>query len=330
MSVATATAFPLLASRRRRFIAFLVDYIVLGVACWGVAMAATDTLVAMGDWGRLFGFVLFVCYFAVFDSRLDSRLDGRGSRLPGGGSLGKRLLGVRVVAVDGEALSPLRAAARAALVALPFALNGLFFDLPSSSGALLLWSLLSIGLFGVLFGLLYMFFFNCRTRQGLHDWAVNALVVREEHAGVPDLAPVWRPHLAVVAMLMVTAGGLPLIAQKVVRAYAGEDEILGSIGEVRMEVLQHEGVIDAQVSLLNPGSESASLNIDVNVATSPLGRRAYAERIAQGVRARMTELPPDYPVRIGLNRVWTTGLISSVSSQRYCFCPESAPEQSTT
>ena len=79
--------------------------------------AAFDAFAALGSWGRLVGFAVAWPYFGVMNSRLG-----------GGQTLGKRLLGLRTVSLDGALLSPARGFLRSAVVSLPWFLNGAVAD----------------------------------------------------------------------------------------------------------------------------------------------------------------------------------------------------------
>src|SRR5688572_4687565 len=105
----------------------------------------------MGGYGRLLGFAVALAYFGVMNSRIG-----------GGQTLGKRLLGVRVVAGDGRTLSLPRSFLRYCVLGIPFFLNGA----PFSAQVLFSWwgYLLPIIVFGGMFSILYLYVFNRPTR----------------------------------------------------------------------------------------------------------------------------------------------------------------------
>jgi uncharacterized RDD family membrane protein YckC len=203
-TAADTTAF--VAGFWRRVTAFLVDGLILGLIGYALSLALFDTFVRLGPWGRCVGFGVALVYFVAQES-------GRG----GGQSLGKRLLGIRVVDAQGRALSPARGAARFAVFGVPYFLNGavLPMNVATFAGGFPL-ALLALG--GML-ALAYLLVFNRRTRQSLHDLAVGAFVVRVRDSArhAPGPARAWGGHRAIAGALMLLAGATPLMFPQLMR-----------------------------------------------------------------------------------------------------------------
>ena len=85
----------------RRFFAYLIGLTIIGAPANAAGSLMLSQLSDLGESGRLIGAVLVALYFGYFDSRLG-----------GGRSLGKRLLGLQVVMLTGGLMSPMSAAAR--------------------------------------------------------------------------------------------------------------------------------------------------------------------------------------------------------------------------
>jgi uncharacterized RDD family membrane protein YckC len=151
--------------------------------------------VSFGQAGRFIGFVVALLYFGLLNSRFG-----------GGQTLGKRLFDIRVVDRDGQTLSPVRSILRFTVIAVPYFLNGLSFDVdPASAGPLdyLLGGVLIFVIFGGLGAIIYLFVFNRRTRQSLHDLVVGSFVVRATPvAAVIDFSTP-RFHLIIVVALVL-------------------------------------------------------------------------------------------------------------------------------
>src|SRR5690348_14117245 len=81
----TAEQRPPIAGFWRRLAAFVVDALILGVPAMLLGFAMFDWAASLGQAGRLIGFVVALLYFGLLNSRLG-----------GGQTLGKRLLGIRV------------------------------------------------------------------------------------------------------------------------------------------------------------------------------------------------------------------------------------------
>jgi uncharacterized RDD family membrane protein YckC len=145
----------------RRLFAFLLDGLLLGAfgACLG--LVAYDRLAALGDWGRAVGFAIALVYFGAMDSELS-----------GGQTLGKRILGVKVIRANGAPLSVSASTLRATIFCVPYFLNGTSIE----AGVVTSW-LVSFLVFGVGVSIVYLLLFNRQTRQSLHDLAVGAHVV---------------------------------------------------------------------------------------------------------------------------------------------------------
>jgi uncharacterized RDD family membrane protein YckC len=182
----------------RRVAAFLVDGLVLGLVGYALGGVLYDAFVQLGPWGRCVGFVVALAYFVPQES-------GRG----GGQSLGKRLLGIRVVDAQGRPLGPARGAARFAVFGVPYFLNGaaLPMNVATFAGGFP-WAVLALG--GML-ALAYPLVFNRRTRQSLHDLAVGAFVVRvaDDARLAPRPERVWGGHRVIAGVLVVLAGATP-------------------------------------------------------------------------------------------------------------------------
>ena len=177
----------------RRLFAFILDVLVLGVfgACLG--LVSYDYLASVGGWGRILGFVIALTYLGVMNSRIF-----------GGRTLGKMAMKIKVVSSNGAPLNVVTSFCRSGIICVPYFLNGapFYVDLLRSWFGIVL----TLLVFGVGLSIVYLFIFNRRTRQSLHDLAVGSYVVKTEAGTAPLLlgAP-WRGHFVVVAVIMILA-----------------------------------------------------------------------------------------------------------------------------
>jgi uncharacterized RDD family membrane protein YckC len=81
---------PEIAGFWRRLAAFGIDWLVLAVPTLLLGLALFQRAAGIGQAGRLVGFVLALLYFSLLNSRLI-----------GGQTIGKRLLGIQVVSLSG-------------------------------------------------------------------------------------------------------------------------------------------------------------------------------------------------------------------------------------
>ena len=153
-----------------------------------------DWLAHLGGSGRLIGFAVALAYFGVLNSSL-----GRGQ------TVGKRIMKIEVVDKFGRHIGIGRSFARYAVLGIPFFLNGA----PLPTDLLSSWVGYGVGVivFGSLGATIYLYAFNRRTRQSLHDLAVGTFVVRADSIGEAPKTSIWRPHIVVSAALCL----LPLV-----------------------------------------------------------------------------------------------------------------------
>ncbi len=185
----------LIAGFWRRLAAFLVDVTLLGSAGSLSGLILFDQYAALGAFGPLVGLIVAALYFGLLNSRLG-----------GGQTPGKRLLGIRVTNAAGTALSPARSLVRLLLLWVPGTLNNII--VLGLVGNLRLASFLTLPVIVWYAVMAYLFVFNRRTRQTVHDLLVGTYVVRTG-SPLPALSPgLWRGHLVVAAVLVIVLGGL--------------------------------------------------------------------------------------------------------------------------
>ncbi|MFC3153018.1 RDD family protein [Litoribrevibacter euphylliae] len=192
------------ASFWRRIGALVIDGVFLAGIGFGLGLLFESWFVSLGDAARLVGFSIALIYFGVMNSEL-----GKGQ------TLGKQALNLKVVDSRGEFISPLRSFARYTIFAIPFYLNNLSLSPETLSNSVVLPYLLSFIIFGGIFSTTYLYIFNKRTRQTLHDLIVDTYVIQSE--GVfNSSASIWKPHLAIVALIsLVSVVAVSVMSEKV-------------------------------------------------------------------------------------------------------------------
>jgi uncharacterized RDD family membrane protein YckC len=101
-----------------RLLAIGLDCVTLVVAGYALGLLFGDQFAQMGRWGRLVGFGIALVYFGVLNSCVG-----------GGKTLGKRLMGIRVVGEDGRCISTPRSLVRSAILSSIYFLPPLGPDL---------------------------------------------------------------------------------------------------------------------------------------------------------------------------------------------------------
>lgn len=188
----------------RRLGALAIDGLILGAAGWLIGAFFYERLVSIGQFARVIGFAIQLPYLAVLNSRLG-----------GGATLGKRAMGIRVVARDGDGISLPRSSWRAAVFLLPFYLNGFDFSFLGLGGklALAVVALDVFMVFGVVGATVYLYLANRNTRQVVHDLAAGTFVVREGSAAAID-RHISKIHVVVVVLWLAATAGAALLASQ--------------------------------------------------------------------------------------------------------------------
>ena len=124
------------------------------------------------------------------------------SSLTGGRTIGKRILKIMVADRHARPLSPARSLIRFLIAGSPFFLNGALMIPPEAIGNPVVSLLIGLIFFFMGGSILYLYIFNCRTRQSLHDLVVGSYVIRTGSTQQEMTATrVWRGHFAVLGLI---------------------------------------------------------------------------------------------------------------------------------
>lgn len=201
MSTNPPTDVPVVAGFWQRLGAFVLDVLLLGLVGAALGLFFTDELVHLGSWGRLLGFSVALAYFGLLDSKVT-----------GGQTLGKRLFGIKVVSRTGAPLSLPKSFMRFLPLGAAWFLNDAHFPVRVLFSA---WGyVLSIAIFGIGSSIIYLYIFNRRSRQSLHDLLVGSYVISSS-ADDPLTKPrLWAGHVVVCVLLVVASGVIPYFTRR--------------------------------------------------------------------------------------------------------------------
>jgi len=168
----------------RRLLAFAIDAIITALPCGILGFALYNFFSRSGADGILIGFTLTLAYFAVF-----------GSSIGGGQTIGHRITHIQVVGREGESISLTRSLLRYLILLGPILLSSAVLPMIGGSGikASIDWLFL-----GAEVATVYLYVFNRRTRQSLHDLATDTYVVDAKVAGRVELPRIWGWHWAIL------------------------------------------------------------------------------------------------------------------------------------
>lgn len=298
---------PVTAGFWRRALAFLVDAFVLGIVGLAIGTLLVDTLAHWGGWGRLLGFAIALAYLGVMNSRLG-----------GGRTLGKRLLKIRAQHIDGTLLSLPRSLARASVLSIPFFLNGAEMSPEVLLGPAV--HAVSLLVFGGILGILYLFVFNRKTRRSLHDYAARSWVVVDAAPRGPGaVPPLWRGHVAVVAVLCLASAAAPEVAKRLVQS-----EIASAL-PAHAAVVSTPGVEFAGVFVgwsRAQGVETTYTQVTARLSTPKVQDQAFAERLARAALRASPELADRQVMIVRLSYGFDIGIASGFRHWTTRFDPK--------
>jgi len=163
----------------RRLFAFVVDGFLISIPSFFVGYTFYDFFCSSSVWAAVVGFAITLPYFAIM-----------GSSIGTGQTLGQRLTGIEVVDGQGSHLSLDKSYLRYTVLLVPL----LFGEagLPSY----LAWPMAA-----ACAAIFYLYGFNRRTRQTLHDLATGSFVVETAGIGTIEERRIWPGHWAILAVL---------------------------------------------------------------------------------------------------------------------------------
>ena len=195
-----------LATRKRRFFAFLIDSLIIALFGKLLGLLLGDFFIELGNLGKIVGFIVVLFYFGIGNSKI---LNGQ--------TVAKKLLKIRVVDKSSEAIS----VPKSFLRALPFAAYILLNGLPVSDSADLYPSLI---LGTILFSIpvLESFFaiVNNKSLQSLHDMIAKTFVVSVKSEGNINITNqkvfFYAGAALPILILIVTLAGSATVSNKLI------------------------------------------------------------------------------------------------------------------
>jgi uncharacterized RDD family membrane protein YckC len=180
----------------RRIFAFWIDCFIAAIAgsilWWTLRLIFSSGSV----WLSIFVFIALLTCFALF-----------GSNVGHGQTPGQRFVNIQVVDKNGNFLTVKRSLLRYSILLVPLSFG--------SPGISIGWISIDwlMGLVG--FAIFYLYLFNRRTRQSLHDLATGAFVVDAPVNGKVRAQQIWPWHWAIIGGLLL----LNLVATNVMAKF---------------------------------------------------------------------------------------------------------------
>ena len=182
--------FPPISGFWRRFLAWLIDVLILGVIGQIIGVVFSSFLFSIGPYGRPIGLLFTIPYFGIMNSKIG-----------GGQTVGKRIMKIAVRNKDNEPIELWRSVIRISLLALPSLFNQ--WSIPIFQNPVLVWflSLIIFGLGGAIF---YTMVFNRKARQGIHDLILGTYVVHLPGKPIESFPTTSRIHWIVTSVWIGT------------------------------------------------------------------------------------------------------------------------------
>ncbi len=183
----------------RRFLAWIVDVLILGVLGQVFGLLFASFLFSIGPYGRPIGLLFILPYFGILNSRIG-----------GGQTLGKRVMKIAVRNARNEPIEVWRSLIRISILALPSLFNG--WAIPLFQNTIMAW-IASLIVFGLGGAIIYTMVFNKNARQGIHDLLVGTYVVHLAGEPVAAFPKTRRIHWIITGVWLgiVALGSLAMV-----------------------------------------------------------------------------------------------------------------------
>ena len=300
----------------RRLGAYLIDSVLLGVVGVIIAYPFSNWLASLTWQGRLIGALAAFPYFVIMNSALG-----------GGATVGKRILKLKVVGRDGQAISLPRAIGRYLILALPSFFNGLY--VPSGSFDKLLGLIMVLIVFGIGLSIIYLFVFNSSNRRSLHDVVADSAVVRIDSSGPPSNWEIARAHWFAIVLIIIVSITVPLTVNK-----SDGTSTLSNLVAVHEAVQADPDVLYASVtrnssSISKEGRTTRHETLHVNARLRPNTQspKAIADRLSDKIYGYPESLIGVETVLVSLWWGYDIGIASSSSSSAWSY-PSKSPSAS--
>jgi len=320
----TDDSAPVFAGFWRRFFAFFIDGLILGLPGILLGSLLFDLLSGLQGPTRLIGLGVGVLYFGLLSSSVG-----------GSATLGMRMLGMRVVTTGGRPLDLVRSLWRAFVLQLPISLNGLNLQVDDTRLAIAYGLLAITCVFGVTLAQIILLIFNRPSRRLVHDLLSGSVVVLTGVTSVPKTKS-WAPAVAFGVILLAGAGAgfLSFSGPGIWSAWLPRATVenLANMTDTQTAVMALPEVIEVGVQdATNTWADSdgsrttRTLVITARLKTWPKDEQAEVARIAQAA-LKAHPLEPGQGMRVVLSQGYDIGIARGSRSSSHPYPAEPAAE----
>jgi uncharacterized RDD family membrane protein YckC len=246
----------------RRFVAFTVDSIVLGVIGLVLSIPFSNVFYALGENGWWIGAIIALLYFSICHTQIIR-----------GQTAGSKLLGISVVGIDGRYLTTYKALLRDFLFLVSYFGNSLVYAylFPLSMGSI------AVGtIFSSYVTVLFVFLLFGSNRRGLHDLAVGSIVVHTKQYAVlsDDEKKVFLSRPLRLKWPLVISGLLIISGILVSILFIGFKNPLSDLLSLQQNLNTIPGAEINSINLTYFAGEASSTTLQIGVAVN---RKAFTD-----------------------------------------------------
>lgn len=282
----------------------LLDVLLLALVGFALGVFLEEQFVALASWGPFIGFTIALLYFGVLNSIVAN-----------GQTLGKKMLGIRVVDSANQSISLQRSFLRYCILGIPFFMNGAAITTELTGIPWL--AIFSVVVFGGIISIVYLYLFNRLTRQTLHDLVCGTYVVNTA-VDQQDITKIWKPHLIIAGVIVIASVFAPALMPRFI-----DDASLARMMDVQKALLNHPAVNMANVwyvqntSLLSSSAEGGQVRYIVaqawlkedqvcNVELAKQLAQYVAQSELQSMDKDLIQIQLSYGYDIGIASKWNT------------------------
>jgi uncharacterized RDD family membrane protein YckC len=301
----------------RRIFALIFDVLILVAIGYTLGHFFERVFVNIGGWGGYIGLSIALAYFGTMNSKLFC-----------GQTIGKKILKIKVVNGENNTISFIRSCSRFLILSLPFFLNNNFTRVlinPEYTW-MVSWTLC----FGGILSLAYMYIFNIKTRQSIHDMVCKTYVVNSG-SEKNEIQNIFFMHKIVVSLFFIVAASVCIYGNSFLSGSYFKD--LNPVLEQVNSEISKETPSVKYVSIGNGVAKSESTseksqkvesfsNAEVHVKENIVGEKEFAQKIAELI---IKNYPPsrdkDY-IEVELSYGYDIFIYSKSVKEVYKFTPE--------
>lgn len=293
-----------LATRKRRFIAFFVDMLIISIIGYLSCFLFDSFYMRLGNYGKIIGATLVLIYFGIFDSKIGN-----------GQTIGKKLFKIKVVNRKSECISILQSIERTSWIFLLVLLNGLSF---SNSKYIPL-----VIIFGTIFfsiGILEIYFFICnkKTLQSFHDLFSDTFVILKKSEGEIEYKNNKKAVYCSVFIpicILIIAICINVFAKK-----SSFGEMINIIDDVQKDLPLHQTTIQRSITTTKSKSNTTQVSY-VLVNTFKNNKKDNDKDIAIQIAKKVFDsdfvFKEDEIFSVVVNSGYDIGIASQNNSQRF-------------